>query len=225
MDFLSKLLIFAPPLLVAVVLHEVAHGYAALKLGDPTARNLGRLSLNPIKHIDLFMTILLPGMLILSNSPIIFGGAKPVPVDPRYFKEPRKGMAIVAVAGPITNFILATLCYLLYRAILGSEIMTADSIVLGLIIQWLLLGVVTNMVLGIFNLFPVPPLDGGRILVGLLPLEPARQLARLERFGLLILVFFLLTGTIDKVLQPPLRAVIEHMTEIGIENEKGEATR
>lgn len=221
MDFLLKLLIFAPPLLIAVVLHEVAHGFAALKLGDPTARNLGRLSLNPIKHIDLFMTILLPGILILSNSPIVFGGAKPVPVDPRYFKDPRKGMAIVAVAGPITNFVLATICYLLYRLLFSEGLISAESIVSGLILQWLLLGVVTNMVLGIFNLFPVPPLDGGRILVGLLPLELARQIARLERFGMLILIFFLMTGAIDKVLQPPLRAVISHMSEITAEIKTG----
>src|SRR5689334_20436405 len=106
MDFLFNTLLFAPPLLLAVIAHEVAHGWVAEKLGDPTARRMGRITFNPIVHIDLWMTIILPGLLILAGSPILFGGAKPVPINPTHFKNPRRGMAYVAMAGPLTNFCL-----------------------------------------------------------------------------------------------------------------------
>jgi Zn-dependent protease len=214
MELLIKIFIYAPPLLIAVILHEIAHGYVALRLGDPTARNLGRLSLNPIKHIDPFMTILLPAMLIFSGSPIVFGGAKPVPVDPRYFANPRKGMALVAIAGPITNFVLAILFYILFRFYFAGSSIDSSSIIGDFTMQWLILGIMVNLVLGLFNLFPVPPLDGGRILVGLLPLELAKKLASLERFGLLILVVALMSGIIESVLKFPLMTVISHLAAL-----------
>jgi Zn-dependent protease len=192
------LLFTVPPLLIAVILHEIAHGWIALKLGDPTAKSLGRLTLNPIKHIDPFLTLMVPGFLILAGSPIIFGGAKPVPVDTRYFHNPRKGMLYVAIAGPITNFLLAALCYLLLSLFADIE-PTFLNIVL---INWLVYGLLINLVLAVFNLLPVPPLDGGRVVVGLLPKELAYKYARLERFGLIIVVALLYLGVVDFVLGP-----------------------
>ncbi|MCC6954783.1 MAG: site-2 protease family protein [Deltaproteobacteria bacterium] len=205
-----KFLVLGPPLVVAVVLHEVAHGYAAYKLGDPTAKNLGRITLNPIKHIDLWMTILLPSMLILAGSPVIFGGAKPVPVSAGYFSNPRLGMAIVAIAGPLTNFALAILFALLLR--LGFGVPTAGdtpSFVSAIVTQWLLYSVIVNVVLGTFNLIPVPPLDGGRIAVGLLPRALALPLARLERYGLLIIFALLASGYLDRIIGPILEGTLK----------------
>lgn len=204
------LLLTVPPLLVAVILHEVAHGWVAEKLGDSTARDLGRITLNPIVHIDLFMTILLPGMLILSGSPIIFGGAKPVPVNPMRFKNPRSGMAWVAVAGPITNFVLAALCYLIVFLAQFSNLMSFIPGILGSVIYlWAVYGVIINLVLGVFNLIPVPPLDGGRIAVGLLPKPAAIALAKLERWGLLIVVLLLMSGVIDGILGPTIEFALK----------------
>jgi Zn-dependent protease len=192
-----------PPLLLAVILHEIAHGLVAERLGDPTARSLGRISLNPIVHIDFFLTILVPTILILAGSPIIFGGAKPVPVNPIYFQNPRKGMVWVAIAGPITNFILAGIFFVLFYVIHSIKI---ESIVFvfphQLLMLWCIYSVMINLVLGIFNLIPVPPLDGGRIAVGLLPLAVAKKLARLEGFGILIVLVILYSGLLTKVMRP-----------------------
>lgn len=201
-------LLTVPPLLVAVILHEVAHGYAAEKLGDPTARRLGRITLNPIKHIDLWMTILLPGLLILANAPIIFGGAKPVPVDPRNFSNPRIGMMWVALAGPVTNFILAGCCYALLVGAAQLGIGDAPTDALSLLLGWLVYGIVINLILALFNLVPIPPLDGGRIAVGLLPVPLARALARLEPFGILIVMVLLMSGVLNRVLSPLLRVIL-----------------
>ena len=204
MNFLQTLLLTAPPLLLAVILHEVAHGYTAEKLGDPTARNLGRIKLNPLVHIDPFMTVILPGLLILSGSPIIFGGAKPVPVDPRFFRNPRRGMAYVAMAGPITNFILVAIFYalMLLLASSSSALTLLPTWASFTLVYWILHSIIINLVLGLFNLLPVPPLDGGRIAVGFLPLSMARQVAKLERYGLLIVIALLYFGVIDRYLGP-----------------------
>lgn len=212
MSPMFNVLVLAPPLLVAVILHEVAHGWVAERLGDPTARALGRITLNPIKHIDPVMTLLLPGLLILSGSPIIFGGAKPVPINPGYFKNPRKGMVWVALAGPAVNIVLASICYLLVMALdkMNADVVNHSAIVL-LVGAWLIYGVVINLVLALFNLFPVPPLDGGRIAVGLLPLSMARSLAKLERWGLLIVFLLLYSGVIDAYLGPIIKYVITRL--------------
>jgi len=194
---------FGPPLVVAVVLHEIAHGYVAYLLGDPTAKSLRRLSLNPFRHVDLVMTILLPGVLILSGSPVIFGGAKPVPVDASYFRNPRRGMMLVALAGPLTNFVIAILCYIALQNGISSVLeLPLGKTVSALVTSWLVTGVVINLVLGIFNLIPIPPLDGGRIAVGLLPIRLARGLARVERYGLLIVIALLFSGLLDSVIRP-----------------------
>jgi Zn-dependent protease len=207
-----ELIGFIPPLLFAVVLHEVAHGWAAEKLGDPTARKLGRITLNPIKHIDPFLTIIVPGLLIASNAPFIFGGAKPVPVDPRHFTNPRKHMAYVAVAGPIINFILAALCYLGFH-LLGAifPLLPLPDIVIAIFVFWMIQGVIINLVLGLFNLIPIPPLDGGRIAVGFLPLKMARYWSRLEPYGILIVVALLFSGVLDTFLSPILDFASKHL--------------
>ena len=198
-----KFITLGVPLVIAVVLHEVAHGWVAYKLGDPTAKSLGRITLNPLKHIDPMMTIILPTMLILSGSPIIFGGAKPVPVNPRYFPNPRRGMVYVAAAGPITNFILATIFGL---ALYGVSFLPTPDVDSSTIIPRVLLSslifnsILVNLVLGLFNLVPVPPLDGGRIAVGLLPAGLAKALSKLERFGLLIVFALLYFGIIERYL-------------------------
>ncbi len=183
---LEKALIFIPPLLVAMVLHEIAHAYVAYRLGDPTAKNLNRLNLNPLVHIDPIWTVLVPGLLIFSGSPIVFGSAKPVPVDPRYFKDPRRGMMWVAIAGPIINFIIAGISFILFKLLIifvSQEFYFAE-----LFYSWLAYSVLMNLVLGLFNLLPIPPLDGGRIMVGILPLKLAIKYSRIERFGFIIVI-------------------------------------
>ena len=202
-----------PVLLVSVILHEVAHGKAAELLGDPTARRLGRITLNPIKHIDPFMTVLLPAVLILSGSPVIFGGAKPVPVNPLNFKHPRQGMALVAIAGPITNFILAGVSYLFFLLInfQSSNLVLLSFRPLDLILPFFLFGIVINLVLALFNLLPVPPLDGGRIMVGVLPLPLARLWSRLEPVGLFIVVALIYLGVFEAVIEPVLEWVFSRL--------------
>jgi Zn-dependent protease len=196
----------APPFLFSVILHEIAHGLAAEHFGDKTARKLGRITLNPISHIDPFLSLILPGLLIFSGSPIIFGGAKPVPVNAMVFKNPRREMAYVAIAGPLTNFALALLCYLLYSALFNTESPQGEQGVLSLVLMaWLVYGILINVVLGVFNLIPFPPLDGGRVAVGFLPLSLARFWAKLEPFGIFIVIALLYFGLIDWLLEPALK--------------------
>jgi len=199
-DTVLQIVLMAIPAILAITLHEAAHGYAALALGDDTARKAGRLSLNPLRHVDRVGTVLLPGFLLLiSGGLFMFGWAKPVPVAAWKFRDPRRGMALVAIAGPAMNFLLAWLGALLVplpagpvppgvRDPLGfvlDSAMTQHPIVAPFLIYFILF----NLVLGLFNLLPIPPLDGGRIAVGLLPAQLARYWARLERVGLLLVIF------------------------------------
>ena len=201
---LQSILIFAPPLIFAVVLHEIAHGYVAYWLGDPTAKKLGRLSLNPIRHVDPFMTLLLPGMLMAMHSPVLFGGAKPVPINPLYFKNPRYGIVLVALAGPLTNIVLALLSFgavmLANRSTFIQQALPAP--VLLIVLMWCLTGVLTNLVLAMFNLIPIPPLDGGKIAMGLLPQSLAVLLSKLESWGLILMFLLLSSGTVSTYLSP-----------------------
>ncbi len=204
-EIIGQIAVAAIPVILAITLHEAAHGYAALALGDDTAKNAGRLSLNPLRHIDRVGTILLPGFLLLfqllflSQVRFMFGWAKPVPVSAFKFRNPRRGMAIVASAGPAMNFFLAFLGALLMPLPHGPlpsgvdplDMAVAQHPVVG---SFLVYFILSNLVLGLFNLLPIPPLDGGRIAVGLLPMSLARRWANLERLGILlvVLVVFLL---------------------------------
>jgi len=184
---LYDLSVWVLPLLIAITFHEAAHGFVAYKLGDKTAWQLGRVSFNPLKHIDPFGTVILPGLLLLSHSPFLFGYAKPVPVNFRNLNNPRLDMVWVALAGPVTNIVLATIVAFAFHALplvpADAAKWTADNLKNAFLI---------NIVLAIFNMMPIPPLDGGRVAVGLLPQVLAYPLSRLEPYGMLILLGLLI---------------------------------
>ncbi len=179
---------WAIPLIVAITFHEAAHGYVAWHLGDDTAHRMGRVTFNPLAHIDRFGTIILPGLLLLLSSPFLFGYAKPVPVRPNQFRNPRRDMMWVALAGPGTNLILAFLSALLLMGFLIYALPSTPDFAADWIKFNLRNSMLINVVLAVFNMLPLPPLDGGRVAVGLLPVALAAPLARLERHGMLILI-------------------------------------
>lgn len=197
-QFLFQLAIWAPPVLFAITLHEVAHGWVARYYGDNTAASLGRLSLNPFRHIDPVGTVLVPGLTLFLGG-IIFGWAKPVPVVMRNLKQPRIDMAKVAIAGPLANFVMALGWALLMRiGMLGADGFSQFIAAMGMA------GVLINIILLVLNLFPIPPLDGSRVVNAFLPENMARVVDSLERWGLLILLALLFTGILGRVLWPAL---------------------
>jgi Zn-dependent protease len=223
-DLVLQLAIAVIPVVLAITLHEAAHGFAALALGDDTARQAGRLSINPLRHVDRFGTIILPGLLLIGQLMLpphrvgfMFGWAKPVPVSAWKFRHPRQGMAVVAAAGPAMNFGLAWLAALaMPRDGLDDALMTHP--LLG---SFLFYFILSNLVLGLFNLIPIPPLDGGRIAVGLLPRPLALRWARLERAGLLLII--LAVFLLPSLLRPlgiafdPVGAALNHVVPWAID--------
>jgi len=203
LDFLRQLITWAPGLIMGVVLHEYAHGYIAYKSGDNTAKSLGRLTLNPIAHIDLFGSILLPLLLILINSGIIFGYAKPVPINPGYFRNYRKGIRYTSLAGPATNLIFAFVVGLVYGLFfyiffkLTNGMLTSDTFgfnAFNLISQIFEGAIYINIFLAILNFIPIPPLDGSKILASFLPDEAMFKFLSLGRFGFIFIFIFLFLG-------------------------------
>ena len=197
---LQTILLVGPVLLFSVIAHEIAHGYVALLQGDRTALEAGRLSWNPIRHIDFFMTILLPLIMILGSMavggpPVVLGGAKPVPVDPRNYRHPRRGDILVSLAGVTTNLLVALLCVGLI-ALAGGIARSAPSleITLGILQAMFVYGILLNAVLVAFNLLPIPPLDGSHVLKYLLPRPLAMQYVRFGRYGIVVLILLLSFG-------------------------------
>jgi Zn-dependent protease len=202
MNPIQTLAISALPVIFAITLHEAAHGYAARHFGDPTAWKLGRISINPLRHIDLIGTIVVPAMLYLvSNGAFVFGWAKPVPVNFGNLRQPKKDMLWVAAAGPAANFFMALIWTMLLKLVVGMpEHLYTDALK-----EMARAGMVWNVGLMVLNLLPIPPLDGGRIAVSLLPMRAALKFAQLERYGLFIVLGLVFLGVLDAILRPLLR--------------------
>lgn len=196
--------IWAVPVLLAITVHEVAHGYAARALGDDTAERAGRLSLNPLRHIDRIGTVLIPAILLLIKAPFLFGWAKPVPVRFDRLRAPLRDMALVAAAGPASNLVMALgWCALLWMGISLGAANGPDPVLRDMSVA----GVSINVVLMVVNLIPLPPLDGGRIAVGVLPRWLARPLSRLEPWGMVILIALMVTGLLGQLIYLPMTLV------------------
>jgi len=197
-DTLFQVAALVIPLIIAIVFHEVAHGWTARALGDPTAAQLGRLTLNPVKHVDPFGTIILPGMLKLAGLPV-FGWAKPVPVDWRFLRNPRRDMALVAAAGPASNLLM----------LIGWIALMLHSAPRSPLAEMSWTGISFNATIMVLNLLPVPPLDGSRIVTALLPPRLIGPYARIEPYGLLILAGLLMSGVLGSLLGPLVRGLVK----------------
>ncbi len=202
LNLIQQICVWAIPVIFAITLHEVAHGYVARLYGDSTAYMLGRLTLNPIKHVDPVGTLLVPALLLLMKSGFLFGWAKPVPVSTRYFRHPRRDMAIVALAGPAANLGMALFWGLLLKLALA---MGGEGLAQGLMYMSAA-GIAINLVLMVLNLLPLPPLDGSRVLNGFLPESAARTVDRFEQYGLFLVVILLATGVLSRIMYPLLQA-------------------
>lgn len=210
-EIIQRIAISALPILIAITFHEVAHGFVAYKLGDPTAKMMGRLTLNPFAHIDLWGTVLMPViLLVMTNGQFMFGYAKPVPINPSYFKNPRRDMALSAIAGPATNFVLAAICLILLKVTMTASQGVDGEAAMILIPLGLMLkaGVIMNVVFAAFNLLPIPPLDGGRVLMGILPWQQAAMLEKIEPYGFFIVLALVATGLSNYFVGPLISALM-----------------
>ncbi len=196
-SLVQKIAIGVIPILFAITLHEFAHGWVARRLGDPTASSMGRLTVNPLAHIDPLGTILIP-LLTMMFGGFIFGWAKPVPIDPRHFQDPRRGMAWVGLAGPAANLLMALFWTWVLSMSLNLEGINL-AVPAALMAQ---IGIIINVILMVLNLLPIPPLDGSRVLAGIVPPDWARNIYRIEPYGLLIIMALLFTGVLGKILWP-----------------------
>lgn len=211
-DLIYKIATWILPVLLAITLHEYAHGWAANKLGDSTAKMLGRLTINPIKHIDPIGTLLIPGLLILMSSPFLFGYAKPIPVNINNLKEPRKDMALVAIAGPLANLAMAFAWG--FIILLGTNL--SDPAIAKGVTQMARNGISINVVLMVLNLLPLPPLDGGRVLAGIVPKNMANMLDKIEPYGFFILIGLLVVGALDFIIGPFIGPITQFILSIFI---------
>lgn len=206
LDLLQKISVWALPVIFAITVHEASHGFVASKFGDQTAKMMGRLTLNPLKHIDWLGTVIVP-LLLLTYGSVLFGWAKPVPISPRNFKRPRPYMAIVAAAGPLSNLLMAIIWAIIGK--LGLLAMTHGAMAFRPV--WLMgqAGIYINVIIGVLNLIPLPPLDGGRIISNLIPPRTAYYYDKVEPFGFLILIILLVTGVLWMAIGP----IIMNMTQ------------
>jgi Zn-dependent protease len=215
----QSLLIFAPVLLFSVIAHEYAHGYAALRQGDDTALSLGRLTWNPVKHIDPMMTIIVPAVLwIFSKGTMLLGGAKPVPVDPRNYRNYRRGDIIVSLAGVATNLVIAVACALLFPVLgwLGRAVPVAEMSA-AILQAMMAIGIQLNLVLIVFNLIPIPPLDGSHVMKYLLPAAISFRYQQISRYGIILLIamMWVAPGFLTKLLFPATATFSWTMSKIG----------
>jgi Zn-dependent protease len=202
-EFLRNISIYAIPVLFAITLHEVAHGWTARYFGDRTAELLGRLSLNPLRHIDPVGTVLVPGILLAMGG-VMFGWAKPVPVATQALRKPRLASVVVALAGPSANFVMAIIWALILAAVLHLR---SNETLDGWMVLMAQAGILTNVLLGVFNLLPVPPLDGGRVLVALLPSRWGSRIEKVEPIGLFIVLGLSVLGMLGWLFEPAFRLV------------------
>lgn len=205
-SIIYNIAVWAIPVLFAITIHEVAHGWVANMLGDKTAKMLGRLSLNPVKHIDPIGTIVVPLAMVVLQTGFVFGWAKPVPVNTRNLKSPRKDMAIVAAAGPISNLIMAVFWVFIFK--LGSSVIPDPAIAQGIMAMGRA-GIIINLILFIFNLFPIPPLDGSKVLAGFLPRSLANLMDRIEPYGLFIVLGLVYLGVLNTIMDPVLNFFLQ----------------
>lgn len=203
LTLVQKLAVAVIPVLFAITLHEVAHGWVARRFGDRTAEMLGRLTLNPLKHVDPVGTVVVPALSLVLGG-FLFGWAKPVPVAIRNLRNPRRDMIFVAAAGPAANIVMAIAWAFVARLVMGAQA-TGDAAVF--LVGMAQIGVMINVILAVFNMLPLPPLDGGRVLAGLLPPRQAAKLESVERYGLIIILALLFTGVLWRVLGPVMSAV------------------